>query len=193
MNLKKWLLGLIPLAALVVTLILISRENRELQQPEELRAAMSSAEGAYFMEGVESKVFDAEGKLSYTLRSPRLDHFPERSASEIRTPIVQINRPKGPPWQMTATQALAQHQTGDMHLQGAVVLQREASADYEPIKMLTDELMLNATAKKAESNSDVKFVSPSGQVTGTGLRADLSTEQLEILANVQGEYVRPTP
>lgn len=193
MNVKKWLLGLIPIAAIVITLIAITRDHRDLQQPGALRAAMSSAEGAYFMEGVETKSFNETGNLSYTMQSPRVDHFPEDSRSEIRTPVLVMTRPSGPPWHLSAEAATARHPTGDMNLQGNVVLQREANPDYEPITMSTEQLQLNAAARQAAAEGLVRFVSPSGKVTGTGLRADLTTEQLELLANVQGEYVSPKP
>lgn len=188
----KWLIGLIPIIGIIVTIILISRSNQELIRPSDVSSAMSSAEGAYFMENMISTNFDVNGKQSYVMQSPRVDHFPEESRSEIYKPTITFNRPEGPPWLLSAEKATAQHPSQEMLMVGQVRLHRRAEPPYAEVEMTTDSLVLNAQTRQAKSDYPVRFNSTQGYVSGVGLRADLATEQLKLLSNVEGEYVQET-
>jgi len=59
--------------------------------------------------------------------------------------------------------------------------------------MDTDKLVVDLSTRIAETAADVRFTSPGGQISGTGLHANLATEQLQLLANVKGHYEQTTP
>lgn len=194
MNWRGLLIGGITLLVGLIVLALLSREQAGKNQPREARLDDRAAPRSdFYMEGVLSRHFNRDGRLSHELSAPRIDYFLDAQTSQMQQPQIRLAPADGQLWQLSATLANANHASDTLWLQQDVRLIRPAPDGAPTLQMTTDQLNVNLLGRTADTDGDVKFTSPGGQVTATGLRANLDTEQLELLANVQGHYEPPIP
>ncbi len=192
---RKLLLGLLTAAAAIIVLMLLSREQagKKLLLGDSGPLSSEKQHSDYFMEGVVSRQFDEKGQLTHVLRSPRIDHFEAAKRSAMQTPSIELIQAGGTPWTVTARNADADHGSDQLWLKEDVRLSRADAAGATTLQMETAQLKVDMTARVANTDTEVRFVSPGGFISGTGLRANFATEQLDLLANVKGHYEPPSP
>lgn len=191
-NWRGLLVGSITLVVALIVLTLLSREEAgQNQTATEARESLQQTRSDYFMEGVVSRHFDANGQLSHVLAAPRIEHFLDQHRSIMQQPHIQLTRPDGAPWEIRANRADADHPVGTIALEGSVRLSRAGQNGLAALQMETEQLQVDMQARLAETEGNVRFLSPGGEVTSTGLKADFAAEQLQLLSNVQGHYEQP--
>jgi lipopolysaccharide export system protein LptC len=194
MNLRGLIIGAVTLLVALIVLALLSREQSgKNQSSASVTAALQATRSDYYMEGVVSRHFDLNGQLSHVLIAPRIDHFQDQKRSLMQQPRIQLARPDGVPWEVSAELADAEHSSEKLTLRQQVSLSRSAVAGVAPLRMETDMLIVDMQARTADTSSTVHFSGANGKVSATGLRANLTTEQLELLSNVKGHYEQHTP
>ena len=194
MNWRGLVIGAITLLAGLIVLALLNREQTGENQAKSIFANGSAQQRSdYFMEGVVSRNFDQNGQLSHVLKSPRIDHYQDQQISLMQQPHIQLARPDGTPWEVSAQSAQAEHRSEKLVLRDQVSLTRAGEGGVASLRMDTDKLVVDLSTRIAETAADVRFTSPGGQISGTGLHANLATEQLQLLANVKGHYEQTTP
>lgn len=144
----------------------------------------------YYMEGVESWQFDSEGRRQHSLQALRIEHFSASQRSLMQAPRIRVHRPGDGDWLVSAETAEGRHADNLFSLQTAVVLERAAAEGVVPLRMETETLRLNPQTRQADTDAAVRFASDRGQMTATGLRADLASERLQLLHKVHARYVR---
>ncbi len=192
-NWRGLVIGVVTLLVAITVLVLLSREQAGkhlLETP--VRVTLQESRSDYFMEGVVSRHFDQAGALSHVLSAPRIDYFIAEQRSVMQQPHIQLARDSGEPWQLRADHADAIHQTEQVLLNGNVSLNRASGSGAVALRMETSQLSVNMQARSASTDAEVRFTSPGGYVKATGLRADFTTEQLQLLAQVEGRYESPT-
>lgn len=186
-------ISVITLLVAIIVLVLLSREQAGKQLLDTPgRVSLQESRSDYFMEGVISRHFDQTGALSHVLSAPRIDYFIAEQRSVMQQPHIQLTRSSGEPWQVRADHADAVHQTEQVQLKGNVSLSRASGSGAVSLRMETTALDVNMQARSASTDAEVRFTSPGGYVKATGLRADFTTEQLQLLAQVEGRYESPT-
>lgn len=153
-------------------------------------AAASGERSDYYMEGVESWQFDSLGHRQHSLAATRIEHFSASQRSLMQAPRIRVHRPDAGDWLVSADRAEGRHAENLFSLQTAVVLERAAAENVVPLRMETDTLRLNPLTRQADTDDAVRFISDRGQLTATGLRADLASERLKLLHKVHARYVR---
>lgn len=193
-NWRGLLIGAVTLSVGLLVLAMLSREEagkNQLRVPGTTDDTLARSD--YYMEGVVSRHFDQHGHLSHVLSAPRIDHFLAEKRSRMQQPAISLIRADGTPYELHAALADAEHGTETVRLQQDVTLSRAGQGAVAPLRMETEQLQIDLRARSAETPGPVRFVSSTGTVSATGLRANLVTEQIELLAKVQAHYEQPTP
>lgn len=142
---------------------------------------------AYMVNAV-ATVFNPDGKVSMKLVSPRVTHYPNNIINFV-TPHITIFSATGSPWQVDADYGQTLNQSNLINFWSHVQIVRAQSAENKPVTILTPVLAYHADKKLAESGESVVFTQTPGNVMhATGFRAHLDTNNVELLANVNGIY-----
>ena len=144
----------------------------------------------YFMEGVRSEQFTAQGELRHVLQTPRIEHDPKSARVHMVSPHLFIQHEDGEPWLLRADNAYAFDQRHEIELSGAVTLSR--GDRFKPsLTMNTESLHLDLEKQHASTEHEVRFSGPSGDIQAMGLEADLAAQVLSLQHQVRGRYVQP--
>lgn len=138
-----------------------------------------------FAEQVHGIKFDNNGKLVETLWAQRLDHYPERGESMLAQPVLESLSKDGKIWNTKADSGVL---VGDDEIRlqkNVVIVDREKTMRFESEK-------LNYLSSKQEATTDVavKLVRLADVTTAIGMRANLNTNRIELLRNVDSHYAQ---
>lgn len=136
-----------------------------------------------FAEQVHGIKFDSTGKLVETLWAQRLDHYPERGESVLAAPVLESQSKDGKVWNTAADTGVL---VGDNEIQlqkNVVIVDREKTMRFESEK-------LSYFSDKQEATTDVlvKLRRLADITTAIGMRANLNTNRIELLHNVDSLY-----
>jgi len=73
-----------------------------------------------------------------------------------------------------------------------VIVQKPNDPSKNPITLTTDTINYNLQTNELTTDANVIITQYNGQTTGTGLKANLKTSNLELLSNVKGTYYPQT-
>lgn len=139
-----------------------------------------------FAEQVHGVKFDSEGKLVETLQAPRLDHYPERDESVLSEPALEANGKDGKVWKITAETATL---VGDDEInlqQNVVIVDRAQTLRFE-----SEQLTYFSKKQEAATDVAVRLQHLADVTTAIGMRANLNTNRIELLRNVDSHYAQP--
>lgn len=157
---------------------------RERDTPPEL---LGPPRSDYFVEEFELITFDAAGNESFWVRGPRLSRHPELGTLDIEQP--RLGMPGGDQrWMGRADRGWVSADADRLRLLGAVDLRSVPAAGEPATRLLTDAIDLLADVRRAETDAAVTVEGPGSILRGRGLRADLASRDVELLAEVTGRY-----
>ncbi len=134
-------------------------------------------------------VFDQNGQLKYTLNSPHLFHYPLNDETLLSAPEIKLYENNNSQWKVMAKRGSIA--SGDeITLSGDVNITGNTSTDNEPVMVKTKALMLYTNDKRAESKERVIIYSKQGQLSGTGLKADMISSTMSLLSQVEGSHTQ---
>ncbi|VAX09863.1 hypothetical protein MNBD_GAMMA25-1319 [hydrothermal vent metagenome] len=157
-------------------------EHKTIEEKTALRH-----EPNYFVEGLNTTVFNADGSLHYRLQARRLDHYPDDETLQLASPIVKMFSEKQAPWVMVADEGIVYDNGQRIHLNGAVDITQINSAN-DSMQLVTRDLRIDTLRDYAQTDAAVKLTRGHHQTTGTGMRAELRRGRLELLADTRGRY-----
>lgn len=136
-----------------------------------------------FAEQVHGRKFDDSGVLVETLRAQRLDHYPERGESVLAAPVVEAQGRDGKMWNITAAQGTL---IGDdeIRLQHDVVIVDRA----QTLRFESERLDYFSAKQEATTDAAVKLQRLADVTTAVGMRANLDTNRIELLHDVDSLY-----
>lgn len=130
--------------------------------------------------------FDASGRPVQTFSSPRVTHYALRGETVLEAPVLQLLTSDGKVWDGVARTGVL---VGDdqVQLRGDVVIHDAGN---------TTQLQTQALdyfPKRGEVTSDVAVLLSRDHDTtrAVGMRADLNTNRIELLHQVEGTHVQP--
>lgn len=138
-----------------------------------------------FAEQVHGVKFDRDGKLSETLRAVRLDHYPERGESVITGPKLDTQDKNGKLWKITAATGTLVGEN-EIHLQNNVVILDST----ETMRFESERLDYFSDTQLAKTDDAVKLQRNADVTTAIGMRANLNTNRIELMRNVDSRYVQ---
>ncbi len=138
-----------------------------------------------FIEQVHGVKFGADGKLSETLHAQRLDHYPERNESVIAAPQLDMPGSDGKMWNISANTGVLVGDT-EIRLQQNVV----AVDSTRTLSFQSEQLNYFSDKHIATTDAPVTLRHTADVTTAVGMRADLNTNRIELMRNVDSRYVQ---
>jgi LPS export ABC transporter protein LptC len=137
--------------------------------------------------------YTEEGNLKNQLSADYWAYFPKIQASLLTTPHLTVYKADGTLWKVDAKKGKLQQPTlgsiEKISLQEKVILERPGTATAMPIKLETEMLDYHPKQQFAEGDQSITLIKPGLKITGIGLRAFLDKGIVELLKNVQTQYV----
>lgn len=159
--------------------------DRDAAQDPQLPGARSD----YLLEDFSMVAMDGSGRPSFQLAAPFLEKNPEDDSVAIRQPQLKLYQEGRITWEIEAPEAWIDASgerielPGDVHLVSALPPRTEVD---------TRDVTVLPRSHQASSESKVQVARPNMFSSGVGFRADLSSQQFDILSEVEGYYDPPT-
>ena len=180
---NRGVLILVLLALAVASTVLVWR-----LQPPPRKVPPQEARSDYTLENFELVTLGEDGKESFSVRAPRLERDPEGKSITITQPKFSFPGKQGGRWNATSEIAWVGPKGELVRLDRAVSLVGPPGADGERMLLQTARLEILPKQDKARSPSLVTVTRGDSILRGKGLRADLNTHRVELLADVQARY-----
>lgn len=135
-------------------------------------------------------VFDQNGQLKYTLKSPHLFHYASNDFTLLSAPQISLYEENKAPWEVKAQKGIIDK--GDaITLGGNVNITGNSSDEKNPVTVSTSSLTLYTNEKRAESKERVTIYSKETAISGTGFKADMVNSTIQLLTQVEGSHSKP--
>ena len=130
---------------------------------------------------------DEDGRPYYTLTAELMERFNDTGDSEITEPVFNIDR-NGDAWTISARRGTIDDDNTWVTLNDDVVM-RQKDTD-NPLLLKTSKLRYNTKTQIADSNKRVDITQGELSLNSNGMVYNNITGNLELLAGVNGIYVR---
>lgn len=148
-----------------------------------------------YMKAVETREFDAQGKLHYQLSTPQVTHYQANPDGTSDADYWLIERPDmafydaetTAPWLVTATSGRSEANGQLIRLLDNVLIQQRTPTQGL-IQITTSELQVRASEQLAETDKAVTMRSAKGQIDAIGMDADLAQSRLQLKSQVKAVY-----
>jgi len=127
------------------------------------------------------------GQPDYTLTADLMEHFNDTGESEISEPVFNFNRDDNA-WVISARSGIIDDDNIWVTLNKDVVMLQKDTAT--PLKLKTSKLRFNTKTQVANSDRPVDITQGSLSLKSNGLKFNNITGRLELLAGVNGTYVK---
>lgn len=174
-------LTLILLVAAVVTGWSAWRQRADTET-----ASTARARADYVLHDLELVALDKQGREAFTLRAPRLARDPESKTLSLQTPLFLIPDDDGNRWKMQSKTGWVSADNSEVRLRGDVLA--HSPPGESPTTLKTEQLNVFPDRELATSAVVVAVKAPGYTMRGTGMRAHLAEERIELLSKIQGTY-----
>jgi len=130
---------------------------------------------------------NTEGEEAFTLTAPQLQQTPGARTLEMTTPIFLIPQGETKRWQINADTGWVSAASDEVRLRGNVVAVPVDEASGQP-RIETDALDIFPQQELATSDTDVTLTRPGATMRGTGMRAHLGHNRVELLSKVNIQH-----
>jgi len=153
------------------------------------RAAMAgTAQSDYILENFELTSLDEDGNESFSVTSPHLEREPGGNSLTMRLPRFSFPDQKQGRWVATSNSAWVADKGVEVRLIDKVELLGPVSPRGERTRFNTARLQIFPRKDLATSQDPVTISRADSILHGTGLRADMKSHHIQLLANVKGRY-----
>ncbi len=143
----------------------------------------------YFSIGYTKLEMDAAGRQKNKLLADKMTHYSDDGTTHTLRPVLFFYSQKMPPWVIQSETGVLSADGKELSLNGKVVIERAKTSTARPLKINTANLKVKPETRYAETRERAELISPPNVTTGTGMKlVFMSPIQLELLANVQGNY-----
>lgn len=187
----------IPAPWLVAFALVICFFAFSLRQKNELMGYDYDLSGfpQIYMKEVETREFDAHGKLHYQLSTPQVTHYQLNPDGPSNGDYTLIERPNmafydaesNAPWLVSAETGRSEANGQLLHLLDNVLIQQQTPTQGL-IQITTSELLVRASEQFAETDKAVNMRSAKGQIDAIGMDADLAQSRLQLKSQVKAIY-----
>jgi LPS export ABC transporter protein LptC len=182
--------SLILIALFVLLFILLNSATDETDD-NSLAGSRVNQEFDYFMTGVDSTRFDANGDSQYRLQADRILHYPSPELTSMETPRLVFYADEAGPWFLSAAYGTIETDLAraedKLELTDNVIVQHTDSSG-ETHNIYTDALTIYLDSRFISTASDVLMESGSREISSQGMTADLFSKHITFLGNVTGRY-----
>jgi lipopolysaccharide export system protein LptC len=143
----------------------------------------------YYLDHFTATVTDTEGQLMYRLSGERLISYQRDGSSEVILPVVVFHHAQRPDWTLTSETGWISPRHDEVHLLGAVHMQRPAGVDLEPVEIHTRDVTVWPQPQVAVTDQFVHMTSTFYEAQGVGMEADILRGTLALRNQARGIYV----
>jgi lipopolysaccharide export system protein LptC len=157
------------------------------QRAESPATTAANVRPDYVLHDFELIALDKQGKEAFTMRAPELTRSPDDKTLSIATPLFLIPDAEGERWELRSKTGWVAADNSEVRLRGDV----EATSpptDTRPTVMKTEQLNIVPDKDEARSPVLVTVTNPASTMQGTGMRADLATNRIQLLSKVTMSY-----
>ena len=148
-----------------------------------------------YMKEVNTREFDAQGKLHYQLSTPQVTHYQVSPDGPSDADYTLIDQPdmafydaeSKAPWLVTAATGRSEANGQLIRLLDNVLIQQQTPSQGL-IQITTSELHVRTSEQFAETDKAVKMRSAKGQIDAIGMDADLAQSRLQLKSQVKAVY-----
>ncbi len=178
-------MGLSVLLALVLLAAWLQQRERVVVPP----AVSTDKEVDYYLKDFVITVMDENGRPAQRMTGTSLMHFNDDDSAEVLQPQVTSFASGADAWTLTAPQALIYEGGARAWLPQEVLIERGGVAD-QAARIETRDAWIYPEREYLETAAAVTITRANGVTRAVGLEIDMAKQQMRLLAEVRGEYVR---
>lgn len=179
-------------ASLLAVAVLAGLAVWELRPKPQARAA-SASRSDYILENFELTSLDEDGLESFSVKSPHLERDPNGKSLTMQLPQFSFPDEDGGRWLATSNRAWIAEKGVEVRLIDQVEMLGPPSPLGERTRFSTARLQIFPKQDLAVSQDQVTIRRADSILRGTGLRADMQSHHIQLLANVKGRYAPRRP
>lgn len=162
-------------------------------RPEPPPPPVNPARSDYILENFELTSLDTEGKESFSVSAPRLERDPQGKSLTLQLPKFSFPDKDGGRWQASSNTAWVAEKGVEVRLIDRVELVGPPTPSGDRTRFSTARLQIFPKQDLALSEDRVTVSRADSILRGTGLRADMRSKHIQLLADVKGRYAPPPP
>ncbi len=176
------IIALFSAASMLYWQVLQKRDNNQTQ------VQSVEARPDYVISNLSSRNYNAEGLLDSSVTAVHMEHFDTSNMTFFTQPVYLVYPNKGTTqWRLSAETGHLNKNTSKVILKDNVVI--DAISPSDPIQSLsTSKLELDLDTMIMTSDEAISIKGDNFSIQGKGLYADLNTQQVELLSQVEGKY-----
>ena len=147
----------------------------------------------YILHEFELTSLDSEGKESFSVAAPYLERDPGGKSLTMRQPRFSFPDREEGRWQAKSDSAWVAEKGVEVRLLEKVEMVGPPSPRGEQTRFSTRRLQIFPKQDLALSEDPVTVTRADSILQGTGLRADMKSKKISLLANVKGRYAPRRP
>jgi len=132
----------------------------------------------------------ADGRPMYTLQAQQVQQDPQSNLVNLTTVRMTFRDAAGGLWHARADQALAQQESAQIDLAGAVVVDGNFAGNDQPAHLHTDRLHVDTQTDIIRTRSAVTLDWSGAVVQARGLVLDIKEHNIKLEAEVHGHFER---
>jgi len=152
------------------------------QEPEPLSDLLAQRSD-YVLYDFDLVSLNADGEEAFTLSAPELQQTPGARTLELTTPTFFIPQNNNRRWQVNANTGWVSANSDEVHLRGDVIAVPMGEAEHTRIE--TEALDVFPQKDLATSKVLVTLTRPGATMLGTGMRAHLDQNRVELLSKTK--------
>lgn len=130
--------------------------------------------------------YNLYGQLERLIQGTELLSFANENRLQVAQPSFVFTEPSGDLWNISALQGNFLEQQNIFQLEGEVEMLRES--ERLPLSLTTTSLELDLNGQIIQTLAPILIEAPGHQISGIGFRANLNTNQFEILNKVVARH-----
>jgi lipopolysaccharide export system protein LptC len=155
---------------------------------DQLRTSASATGPDAFIEDMDLKVMDEQGRLEYRVKARRMVHFPSDERFDLEQPDIRIMQGNGDNWYIRSERGEATEAADIIWLLGAVDISRPQTTASSRLHIVTSDLLVRPDDEIAETENEATISSDLFRVNAIGMKADFRNDTLELRSRVRGQY-----
>jgi lipopolysaccharide export system protein LptC len=170
----------LPLAALAL-LVGLTVWLDQLVQPAQARAdGKNRHDPDLIVENFSARKLGEDGRVLYTLAARKMVHFPDDDSAQLESIQLEAFEPRQPKMTITADNGRLEQGGDRVHIQGNVVVLREADARSEEARLTTERLLVLPEEGIARTDAQVQLDSASARAIAQGMEIDNRSRTLKL-------------
>ncbi|GGB46694.1 LPS export ABC transporter periplasmic protein LptC [Shewanella inventionis] len=142
----------------------------------------------FIADDLKTTEFNAQGFIESKVTAKHMEHYASSDITHFTEPVYLIYPENGKAqWQLSADRGQLNKQTNQVSLENNVII--DAIDIEEPLQSLTTQAVALDLSTMIGSSQDMVYIKGKGfMIQGLGLHADLNSQKLSLLSQVEGTY-----